>query len=138
MWKGLSMMTAAMVIAITVRGTAQERKPAVAVDTGRGLFLLYCASCHGPEGRGNGPAADEFWHRPSDLTQFAKRNGGVFNDALIYRVVDGRAVKSHGTMEMPVWGDAFKRRLGLDDDAVKERIEAIVRYVGSIQERAGH
>ena len=137
MWKGLSVVTA-LVIATGVLGTAQERRPGVAVDTGRGLFLLYCASCHGPEGRGNGPAADEFWHRPSDLTQFAKRNGGVFNDALIHSVVDGRTVKSHGSMEMPVWGDAFKRRLGLDDDAVTQRIDAIVRYVGSIQERAGH
>lgn len=137
MWKGLS-VTTALVIAISVLGMAQERKPAEPVDTGRGLFLLYCASCHGPEGRGNGPAADEFSHRPTDLTQFAQRNGGVFNEALIHRAVDGRAVKSHGSMEMPVWGDAFKRRLGLDDDAVKQRIDAIVRYIGTIQERSGH
>lgn len=134
---GLSVMTA-LVIATSILVTAQENKPAEAVETGRGLFLLYCASCHGPEGRGNGPAGDEFRHRPADLTQFANRNGGVFNDALIHRVVDGRAVKSHGTMEMPVWGDAFKRRLGLDEDAITQRIEAIVRYIGAIQERSGH
>ena len=137
MRKGFS-VTSALVMAASVLVTAQDRKPAEAVDTGRGLFLLYCASCHGPEGRGNGPAADEFWQRPRDLTQFANRNGGVFNDALIHRVIDGRAVKSHGTMDMPVWGDAFKRRLGLDDDAVKQRIDAIVRYIGAIQERSGH
>jgi mono/diheme cytochrome c family protein len=117
--------------------TAQEN-PAQPVDSGRGLFLLYCASCHGAQGRGDGPAAEEFWHRPADLTQFAKNNGGVFNDALVYRAVDGRSVKSHGSLEMPVWGDAFRRRLGLDDDAVRQRIEAIVRYIARIQERGGH
>jgi hypothetical protein len=47
-------------------------------------------------------------------------------------------VKAHGTLEMPVWGDAFKWRLGLDENGIKARIEAIVRYVESLQERAGH
>ena len=130
--------TVAVLLATTVLMTAQGRWAAQPVDTGRSLYLLYCASCHGPEGRGNGPAADEFWRRPSDLTQFAKSNGGVFNDVLLHRIIDGRTVKSHGSVDMPVWGDAFKRRLGLDDDAVRQRIEAIVRYVGTIQERAGH
>ena len=130
--------TVAVLLATAVLMKAQERRPAQPLDTGRGLFQVYCASCHGSEGRGNGPAADEFWRRPADLTQFAKRNGGVFNDAMIYRAVDGRSVKSHGSLEMPVWGDAFRQRLGLDEDAVKQRIEAIVRYVGAIQERAGH
>ena len=105
---------------------------------GSGLYRSYCASCHGPSGRGDGPAGDEFRRRPADLTQFAKKNGGVFNAALIHRSVDGRSVKAHGSTEMPVWGDAFKWRLGLDEDAIRERVEAIVRYVGSIQERSGH
>jgi mono/diheme cytochrome c family protein len=137
MWKGLR-TTVAMVAAANVLASAQEAKPAQPVDAGRGLFLLYCASCHGPAGRGNGPAGDEFRHRPADLTQFAKNNGGVFNNALIHRIIDGRSVKSHGTMEMPVWGDAFKWRLGLDEEGVRQRIEAIVRYVESIQEKSGH
>src|SRR5438874_430312 len=102
----------AVLLATTVLTKAQERRPAQAVDTGQGLFLLYCASCHGPEGRGNGPAAEGFWRRPTDLTQFAKTNGGVFNDVLLHRIIDGRTVKSHGSTDMPVWGDAFKRRLG--------------------------
>jgi mono/diheme cytochrome c family protein len=100
--------------------------------------VTYCASCHGITGRGNGPAADELRHRPADLTQFAKHNGGIFNAARIHDIVDGRAVKAHGTMEMPVWGDAFKWREGLPEDAIKARIEALVRYLETIQERASH
>jgi hypothetical protein len=38
---------------------------------------------------------------------------------------------------MPIWGDAFKTsRDGLTVDAVKERIDALVRYLEAIQKRA--
>jgi mono/diheme cytochrome c family protein len=134
MWTVLVSMIALTVLP-TALGGPQE---VVAAADGRGLFVTYCASCHGVSGRGDGPSAEEFRHRPADLTQFAKQNGGVFNDVAIHRVVDGRTVKAHGTMEMPVWGDAFKWRQGLDESAINVRIEAIVRYVRSIQERAGH
>ena len=41
-------------------------------------------------------------------------------------------------MEMPVWGDAFKWREGLPEDGIRARIDALVRYLETIQERAGH
>jgi mono/diheme cytochrome c family protein len=115
-----------------------QQKPGAAITEGREVFVTYCASCHGVSGRGDGPSADEFRRRPADLTQFARRNGGVFNNEAIHRIVDGRTVKAHGTSEMPVWGDAFRWRQGLDEGAIKLRIDAIVRYIESIQERAGH
>jgi mono/diheme cytochrome c family protein len=136
MWKLLT--TLALSVTMTVIVNSQQTPDKAVVDSGRELFMTYCASCHGTTGRGNGPTAEELRHRPADLTQFARQNGGVFNDALVHRIVDGRTVKAHGTMEMPVWGDAFKWRLGLDDDGIKARIEALVRYLESIQERAGH
>ena len=130
-------MAMALVLTITVIW-AQGTPETAAVQSGRDLFATYCASCHGIGGRGNGPAAEELRHRPADLTQFAKRNGGVFNGARIHSIVDGRAVKAHGTMEMPVWGDAFKWREGLPEDGITVRIDALVRYLESIQERASH
>jgi mono/diheme cytochrome c family protein len=136
MWK---LIPTPFVLAATMTVMANSQKPeTAAVNSGRDLFMTYCASCHGTSGRGNGPAAEELRHRPADLTQLARRNGGVFNDVLVHRFVDGRTVKAHGTMEMPVWGDAFKWRQGLDEDAIKARIEALVRYLESIQERGGH
>ena len=134
MWKAIA---TTLMLAVAPAAMAQQKGAAAALE-GRALFVTHCASCHGVSGRGDGPGADEFRHRPSDLTQFAKQNGGVFNDAAIHRIVDGRTVKAHGNMDMPVWGDAFKWRQGLDEDAIKARIDAIVRYVASIQERAGH
>jgi mono/diheme cytochrome c family protein len=53
--------------------------PAAAVsDTQRQNFYEYCASCHGPMGRGDGPVAGELKTRPTDLTQLAKNNNGQF------------------------------------------------------------
>ena len=134
----LFLTTLVLAVATTVASSARQRPDTAVVESGRDLFQTYCASCHGVVGRGDGPAAGELRNRPADLTQFAKRNAGVFNDALLYRVIDGRTVKAHGTTEMPVWGDAFKWHQGLSEEAIKARIEAIVHYVESIQERAGH
>jgi mono/diheme cytochrome c family protein len=117
---------------------AQRATDTALVNQGSDVFITYCASCHGTSGRGDGPAAQELRRLPADLTQVAKRNGNVFDDARIHTIVDGRTVKAHGTMEMPVWGDAFRFREGLTDAAIKARIDALVRYLESIQERATH
>jgi mono/diheme cytochrome c family protein len=137
MWKSFQTVLA-LVLTTTATTHAQRITDQALVDSGRDLYTTYCASCHGVTGRGNGPAAEELRTRPADLTQFAKHNGGIFNDARIHSIVDGRAVKAHGTMEMPVWGDAFKWREGLPEDAIKARINALVRYLETIQERASH
>ncbi len=137
MWNLLP-TTVALVVTTTVMVNAGQKPATADVAGGRAVFVTFCASCHGSSGRGDGPIADDLRHRPADLTQLAKRNGGMFNAAKIHEIVDGRAVKAHGTMEMPVWGDAFKWKEGLPEDAIKARIDTLVRYLESIQERAGH
>jgi mono/diheme cytochrome c family protein len=119
-------------------GTLQDHSAGTSsVEDGRQLFATYCASCHGPSGHGDGPVGGALHVRPPDLALLAKRNGDQFVAARIERIIDGRAVMTaHGTMEMPVWGDAFTRREGLSEPSVKARIQAIVRYLASIQERS--
>jgi hypothetical protein len=75
--------------------------------------------------------------RPTDLTQYARANGGVFPSERTRRVIDGRDVGAHGSVEMPVWGDVFKRTIPDGERAARERIDAIVAYLESIQERRG-
>jgi mono/diheme cytochrome c family protein len=105
-------------------------------DLGSRLFRTYCSSCHGASGRGDGPMALQLRRMPPDLTQFTRRNGGVFPSEQLYRIVDGRDVLSHGDREMPVWGDAFRLAFaGPGPDVIKARIDAIVRYLEGIQER---
>jgi hypothetical protein len=77
--------------------------------------------------------AGEMLRIPPDLTQFTQRNGGVFPSERVYRIVEGGDISSHGTRDMPVWGDVFKA--GSTTAAVKARIDAIVRYVAGIQQR---
>jgi mono/diheme cytochrome c family protein len=119
----------------------RQTKPGapLASADGRALFLEHCASCHGTTARGDGPVASSLRDFPGDLTQFAKRNGGIFPSARVLRIIEGRDVGAHGSGEMPVWGHVFRRMPSdTSDGSATERIEAIVRYLESIQERAGH
>jgi mono/diheme cytochrome c family protein len=108
---------------------------ATAAD-GAELFKTYCASCHGAEATGHGPVARALRHAPADLTQIAKKNGGMFPTARVHRIIAGRDIESHGDREMPVWGDAFTTtRDGRSRERADARIAAIVRYLESIQHR---
>jgi mono/diheme cytochrome c family protein len=105
-------------------------------EDGARLYRQHCASCHGPSGQGNGPLALQMRRTPPDLTRFATRNGGVFPGERVRRIIDGRDVPSHGDRDMPVWGVTFKRASpDASDDAANARINALVRFLQSIQER---
>lgn len=103
--------------------------------TGDSLFKTYCATCHGPSAKGDGPLADHLRFRPPDLTLFAKRNGGKFAANEVERIIDGRApVKGHGGADMPIWGDAFKgSHEGYNEAAVKARIKALTEFLEGLQ-----
>lgn len=102
-------------------------------DEGSRLFRAHCATCHGATGHGNGPVAEHMRRLPPDLTQYTRRNGGVFPTERVLRIVEGGDIPSHGNREMPVWGDVF--RIGSSPAAVRARIDAIVRYLAGIQVR---
>lgn len=102
-------------------------------------FRIYCATCHGMDGKGQGPVAEFMVLPPRDLTELAKRAGGKFPADLMARVIDGRAeVRAHGPRDMPVWGDYFAAEKPEASGVVKEaeaqaRIRALVAYLASIQ-----
>ena len=56
---------------------------------GAAIFAENCVSCHGASATGNGPLANGLSPAPSDLTQIAARNGGVFPRAQTLSVIDG-------------------------------------------------
>ena len=117
--------------------TAQPDPGAKARDEGRALYADHCASCHGASGRGDGPSAGTLRTRPTDLTRYAQANGGVFPSQRIRRVIDGRGVGAHGSVEMPVWGSVFKTGGASGEAATRQRIDAIVVYLEFLQQRSG-
>ena len=116
-------------------GGGQAQDPALDGISGAYAFRTHCASCHGADGKGEGPLADSLRFHPADLTLIAKRHGGSFPTETVVRIVDGRQpLKGHGAPDMPIWGDAFKNAdTGYDDKRVKEKIHSIVEYLKTLQ-----
>lgn len=102
--------------------------------SGGDLFRFYCASCHGREGKGDGPVASALNRRPPDLTTIARRNGGRFPTDRVERFVTGdrEPTLAHGPADMPVWGPIFQA-LDPQDRMNRIRIENVVAFIESIQ-----
>ena len=102
------------------------------VDVGNMEYQSSCATCHGTDGKGNGPVTKDLKTRPADLTVLTKNNNGVFPVDTIYEIIDGRrSITSHGSREMPIWGNAFLS-FG-PENVVRSRIMAIIDYLNRIQ-----
>ncbi|MDD3652368.1 c-type cytochrome [Immundisolibacter sp.] len=122
--------------ALPLLAVAGAASAAPVSDLQRQDYMEYCASCHGPMGRGDGPVAAELKKRPADLTQLAKNNNGQFPYTRVRAIIDGRgqALGIHGPAEMPVWGQRFRDE-GNNDPQVRAKILSIVDYLASIQEK---
>ncbi len=97
-------------------------------------FAAYCAVCHGPDAKGNGPAAPAMKVPVPDLTTIAKRNKGKFDALAIELIVKGSgkiSTPAHGVDTMPIWGDVFR---GEDKGLSTLRIRNLVQYLESIQQ----
>jgi mono/diheme cytochrome c family protein len=80
-----------------------------AEDASAALYLKYCSSCHGDDGKGRGPVSSDLKVKVPDLTTLAKNNKGVFPLRRVMSAIDGtRKVRGHGDPAMPVWGEVFK------------------------------
>jgi len=94
-----------------------------AAPAGRRLYVRWCATCHGPDGRGNGPAAPSLIPRPRDFTR------GLFkykstpaaqpptDDDLAGIVADGLQASA-----MPYFRDVL----------AADEIRAVVRYIKTL------
>lgn len=107
-------------------------------SSGPYLYRVFCASCHGESGKGDGPVADLVRPRPSDLTAIAARRRGMFPRDEVFAIIDGRTrIPGHGSREMPVWGDVLRASEGDDEAIIRKRIDALVKHLEPIQSKAG-
>jgi mono/diheme cytochrome c family protein len=134
----------AMALASTVIAFGQEAKPAIQHATaastspasGREMFLSYCASCHGKNAKGDGPAAAALKQAPADLTTLAKQNGGKYPSDRVTSVLRGQTkLMAHGDQEMPVWGPVFWKMSQGHEELVQMRIANLNHYIESLQEK---
>lgn len=120
---------------------AQEDNPNAGVS-GEGDFNMYCASCHGEDGKGNGPKSFGLSKPAPDLTQLTLRNGFFPREKLL-RLIDGRdPIAGHMDREMPVWGVWFREEAAADlggaegdEGSVARRLNNLVDYIESLQAR---
>ena len=99
---------------------------------GRGSFVRYCGSCHGDDGKGNGPKAASLNPKPTDLTQLAKKNGGKFPTMSVMLSIEDVTQNVHGSKDMPVWGPIFSS-VSYSSALVKQRIRNLAGYIESLQ-----
>jgi len=117
--------------------TTGPRTLSLAIDSmyGPDLFKMYCATCHGPDGKGGGPVAPALKVPPPDLTVLSRRQDGVFPVVEVETIITGPvAVAAHGSDQMPIWGAIF-RALDASDARAKARIKNLVDHIRSIQQR---
>jgi mono/diheme cytochrome c family protein len=132
----------ALVLTITSLGIAQEKPikkgpiQPTSPASGAEMYKAYCAVCHGPDGKGSGPAAAELKTKPADLSTLAKRHGGKFPDDYVATVLRfGVTAPAHGSSDMPTWGPLFSSVSGHDKAQVDMRISNLIGYMKTLQEK---
>ena len=121
------------------------------LDAGKSEFQSYCATCHGTDGKGNGPLSKQLKVAPADLTMLARKNNGVFPVDAVYETIYGiRRIIAHGPPDMPIWGDRYYARNtasgsmkpdryidpSSDPDGIaRTRLLAVVDYLIRIQQK---
>jgi mono/diheme cytochrome c family protein len=125
----IAMMIFGLAWAAQRAGPPKERL--IASIQGPALYRAYCAACHGPEAKGNGPVASTLKIAPADLTRISARNGGTFPLMRIERIISGEEERrGHGAM--PAWGPVFSE-VDRDQDLGRVRIDNLARYLRDIQ-----
>ena len=126
-----SMLFCAAVLLAGMSVLSQETKEAASVKAGHALYVQYCVSCHGEEGRGDGPAASALRVRPPDLTTLTRRNKGFSQEKVMDQINGEKFVVGHGIREMPVWGRRLRDKEGVEQAAGD--VMSLTRYIQSIQ-----
>ena len=126
-------ITVTSVVAATIGAGPQTTQ----IAEGKQKYDAYCAACHGAKGKGDGKLGRSLRQRPADLTQLAKKNQGQFPTETVAKLIDGRTTdEAHLKRDMPVWGEVFsKSQTSTGPEEVKARIDALVKYLETIQEK---
>ena len=140
MERRVTMLVVVSLIAAVVSAAAQtgnQLQPVIRPVDGASIFRNYCATCHGLDGRGNGPVSKALKREVPDLTRLSQRNDGAFpaihvRNTIMFGTDD--LLPAHGSKEMPIWGPIF-HEIEFDRDLGHVRLENITKYLQSIQRK---
>jgi mono/diheme cytochrome c family protein len=123
-----------LVLSAQDKQTAVEEVPVspTSPDSGKQMFAHYCCACHGPGGKGDGPAAASFKKAPRDLTRLAHDNGGKYPSAHVAATLSLEECCVHGSKVMPVWGPILSSVSGSQAE-LQLRISNLVKHIETLQ-----
>lgn len=106
---------------------------------GAAFFAENCASCHGTDGQGIGPAASGLTVAATDLTTLSEANGGTFPAARALSYIYGDPQNSHLARVMPQFGGEMAEDLvPVEIDGVltptPRELAGLLVYLESIQQ----
>lgn len=125
------------ILAVALGLLSQSVALGAATDSGKDMYVQYCSSCHGRDGRGDGTVSGFLKLKVPDLTILRKANKGVFPTDLVIVAIDGRrTIRGHGDPKMPVWGEIFSREAKdpkTTEVVTLQREKLIADYVATLQ-----
>ena len=89
-----------------IRADEREGKLSYVESQGRHLFLHYCATCHGDEGRGDGQNASNLSPAPPDLTASANPPNAV----VLRKVIAEGSTAAGRSPLSPPWGRSLSQQ----------------------------
>jgi mono/diheme cytochrome c family protein len=147
-----TILIALVVVGLAVAAPAQQGtpRPNLRVEVvppqnasfdGAELYDAYCTSCHGKDLKGFGPASRLTATAPTDLTlcavAYPTAERRVKHVATAIRTGHGQLAVGHSLkveqLEMPDWVTIFRALPPHNDFAGRQRVDAIARYVVSLQ-----
>lgn len=122
---GSSVLPLAALLALALGGASAAH--AADAAAGKAKYDMFCASCHGPEGKGQGPVGKSLDPPPRDFTvgDFkldADGDGEAGTDADLKLVIENGAAAYDGSAMMAPWGPTLS-----DQD-----VENLIAYIRSL------
>lgn len=110
--------------------------PKTSAINGKQMYGSYCATCHGLNGKGNGPVSSVLRVHPTDLTELSRSHQGKYPSAHVISVIqDGLNAPAHASAFMPVWGPVLGKMDPANPAQRQLRVANLSRYLESIQTR---
>ena len=126
-----------LLVPLFLMGTTVEK-----THVGKTLYLQHCVSCHGVDGKGDGPVAARLSTPPADLTRIAARRDGVWPAFEVMTILSGYSRNILPREDMPIIVDLLDNEMSEFDRGNGEtilmptKLIAIASYLETLQDPA--